>query len=318
MKEKQSQPSLRQVHLQKPHPPMRQVVLRKWRDGGRAPHLMAKGAAVVDGNVTYFVSWTGQICSYNLSTRRWSELPKCPYQYSGLAVVRGLLTSIGGRKGAIGTVDHKLLSIVNDKDQKWVEKFPPMPTKRCDTATVTTKHHLIVAGGESGKRTMSCRLNTVEVMDVRTLVWSTAASLPHPYSKASATICGDYIYMLGGFDKDGHSKSVLTCSLTKLLQLRLSDSVWHRITDIPFKRSTCAAVNGELVAIGGEDTEYKSIAAVHKYNPTTDSWDIISNMPTARHFCLVAVLPTNEMMVVGGYTNTYDTDKVEITSIQYS
>ena len=193
-----------------------------------------------------------------------------------------------------------------------------MPTKRCDTATVTTKQHLIVAGGETGKRTMSCRLNTVEVMDVCTLVWSTAASLPHSYSKASATICGDYIYMLGGFDKDGHSKSVLTCSLTKLLQLRLSDSVWHRITDIPFKRSTCAAVNGELVAIGGEDTEYKSTAAVHKYNPTTDSWDIISNMPTARYFCLVAVLPTNEIMVVGGYTNTYDTDKVEITSIQYS
>ena len=87
--------------------------------------MMAKGAAVVDGNVIYFVSWTGQICSYNLSTRRWSELPNCPYQYSGLAVVRGLLASIGGRKGAIGAVDHKLLSIVNDKDQSGLSSSHP-------------------------------------------------------------------------------------------------------------------------------------------------------------------------------------------------
>ena len=36
--------------------------------------------------------------------------------------------------------------IVKDKDRKWVEHFPPMPTKRYWTAAVTTKQHLIVAG----------------------------------------------------------------------------------------------------------------------------------------------------------------------------
>ena len=184
-----------------------------------------------------------------------------------------------------------------------------MPTKRFLTAAVTTKQHLIVAGGKSG----SNRLDTVEVMDIQTLVWSTAASLLHPYSWASATVCGDYLYMLGGRDKDGHSRSVLTCSLTKLLQScseTSSDSVWHRITDIPEYYSTCAAVNGELVAVGGMDTEHKTTTAVHKYNSTADSWDIISNMPTAQYHHLVAVLPTNVMIVVGGYTN-----KVEIASI---
>ena len=74
-----------------------------------------------------------------------------------------------------------------------------MPTKRYTTAAITTKHHLIVAGGKSGR---SNYLNTctVEVMDIQTLVWSTAASLPHPYSRLSAAICGDHLYMLGGWD----------------------------------------------------------------------------------------------------------------------
>ena len=163
------------------------------------------------------------------------------------------------------------------------------------------KQHLTVAGGESGPN----RLDTVEVMDIETLVWSTAASLPHPYSKASVTTCEDELYMLGGWDKGGRSKSVLTCSLTKLLQScseASSDLVWHRIADIPVYHSTCAAVSGELVAVGGCDAEDKSTEAVHTYNHTANSWDIVRKMPTARSYSLVVFFPTTEMMVVGGYT----------------
>ena len=127
--------------------------------------------------------------------------------------------------------------------------------------------------------------------------------------------------MLGGFDKNDRSKSVLACLQTKLLQScseTSSDSVWHRITDVPVYHSTCAAVSGELVAVGGEDEENEITAAVYKYNPTTDSWNIISNMPTYQCDCLVAVLPTKEMMVVAGEINVeQNTDVVEIASIQY-
>jgi hypothetical protein len=54
-----------------------------------------------------------------------------------------------------------------------------MPTKRTHTAVITTSEYLIVAGGESGWNV----LDTVEVMHIQTLVWSTAASLPHPYTR---------------------------------------------------------------------------------------------------------------------------------------
>ena len=304
MKEKLSQPSPKQVHLQEPHPTSRHLTLREWRDGQRAPYNMARGAAVVDGNVAYFLNYAGQTYSYDSSTQKWSVLPQCPYWNSSLAVISGLITAIGGIKG--GVTDNKLLSIVNDRDKRWEEHFPPMPTRRCYAAAVTTRQHLIVAGGKSRSN-----LDAVEVMDIQTLVWSTAASLPHPYTWASATICGDQLYMLGGFNKKGdNTKSVLTCSLTKLLHSSSNSSVWYRITDVPVYHSTCAVVNCELVVVGGEDAESKTTSAIHKYNPATVSWDIISNMPTARAYCLVAVLPPNEVMVLGGYT-----DKVEIASI---
>ena len=306
-KVKQSQPSPRQDQLKRTYP---QVMLRKWKDGEKAPIEMKRGAAVVVENVAYFMNWDGQNYSYG---KGWSKLLRCPYDNSSLAVIGGLLTAIGGQMLWVGP-QKKLLSLV---DKKWMETFPPMPTKRSHTAAVTTQHHLVVVGGEDGSRR---HIDTVEVMDTEARVWSTAASLPHPYSSASATICGDQLYLLGGTDSFGRTKSVLTCSLTSLLQSQSetsSLSVWKRISDAPMYHSTCAAIDGsgELLAVGGQDEQHGTTSAVYKYDSTTASWILIGNMPNGRYNSLVAVLPTNEMVVVGGNAGWRLTNKVTIASI---
>ena len=295
----------------KPHLPKEGKVTLNWRDGGKVLLKVARGAAVVDGGVAFFMHMDGQACSYNSNSKKWSELPKYPYEDSGLAVVNGQLTAIGGcedwRKKH--TYTNKLLSLRGS----WSDVFPPMPTKRRSTTAVTSKEHLIVAGGTTGSPFFD-NINIVEVMDTNTLVWSTVASLPHPYYFASATVCGDHLYMLGGNDDKGKTKSVLTCSLTELLQSLSSSSVWHcRIADTPAYWSTCAAVNGQLLAVGGCDEGCKATAAIHKYNQRTNTWDHISDMSTARYLCLVAVLPTNEIVAVGGGISSDSiTNKVEI------
>ena len=295
------------------HPPKEQKVTLNWRNGGNSPFEMYRGAAVVDGGVAYFLNCDGQTCSYNSTNKKWSELPKYPYRHGSLAVVNGQLTAIGGRDNTL-LCTNELLTLRGWLLRSWSDVFPTMPTKRYDTTAITSKEHLIVAGGSTGLY-LPENINTVEVMDTKTLVWSTVAGLPHPYNEASATICGDHLYMLGGFDHEGKgkTKSVLICSLTELLQSSSSSSVWHRVADVPAYFSACAAVNGQLLAVGGCDEAYKATAAIHKYNPTTNSWDHICDMPTARYHCLVAVLPTNEMMAVGGrISDMLYTDKVNI------
>ena len=87
--------------------------------------------------------------------------------------------------------------------------------------------------------------------------------------------------------------------------------------------STCAAINGELVAVGGEsssDTEYRTTCTgvVHKYSPVTKSLDTVSSLQISREKCLVAVLPENEIKVVGGCTGGYIdnyTDEVEVATL---
>ena len=315
-----SQAQVRGRQLQvdhKPHPHSIREMSLNWKDGGKAPLKIIRGAAVVDGDMAYFISCNGEVCSYNVPTKKWTKFPKCPNMCSSLAVINGQLTAIGGCKNPYKTNTHsnQLLSLPGYK-----EVFPAMPTKRRATTAVTSKKHLIVAGGIIG---LSDRYKIVEVMDTKSLVWSTVASLPHPYTGASVTIYGDQLYMLGGADDKAWTKSVLTCSLTELLQSSSSSSsssssIWHRVADAPAYSSTCAAVNGELLAVGGRDEDDKPLSAIHKYNPTTNSWDLISNMPTARYLSLIAVLPTNEMMVVGGTIGTMTHDVLDIIDFSQS
>ncbi len=81
-------------------------------------------------------------------------------------------------------------------------------------------------------------------------------------------------------------------------------SLWHRGADTPAYLSTCVTLDGELVAVGGCDSDWNPTDAVYTYDPRTDSWNVISHMNTARWRCLAAVLPGDRLMVVGGFTTT--------------
>ena len=298
----------------------------RWRYGGRASCEMVGEVSVVDGSVAYFRPvGSKSVFAYNSTNNKWSELLGCPNSGFSLAMVNGLLTAIGGRASKY-ELTNSLLSLT---DNKWTKQFPPMPTKRWLTVVVCSGRSLVVAGGV-GKGGKS--LSTVEVMDTETLQWSTASSLPHPLYQASATLCGDQVYMLGGFDQSGKlSKSVFTCSLTALIQscqpqslgerlktlsLASKPEVWHQLADTPYPLSTCASLHGRVLAVGGTDSDGKKTTVIHMYNTTNNSREVISHMTTPRCRCLVAVLPHNELMVVGGFIAGGDkTDSVEIASI---
>ena len=92
--------------------------------------------------------------------------------------------------------------------------------------------------------------------------------------------------------------------------------VWHQLADTPFAFSPCALLQGQLLAVGGYISDNEESNAIHAYNTVSNSWEVISHMATPRHQPLVAVLPRNQLMVVGGaiLINT-GTDSVEIATI---
>ena len=298
------------------------VIRLNWTQGRKAPCEMARSTdAVVDGSVAYFrPDGTKQVHAYNSTTDTWSRLPDCCTTCTTLAIVNGLLTTVGGEVG--GNNSNKLFSLTGEgRDRKWTEVFPPMTTKRALAIAVTTGRALIVAGGRD--RGFG-GLATVEIMNTDTRQWSTAADLPQPMASASATVCGDRIYMCEG-------KSVITCSLPALLQScrpKIFEAqpstpspqgpVWSTVADLPVEQSTLVSINNRLLAIGGYDSDIKPTTAVHLYDPVNNSWQTISHLITHRRLCFAVVLPNNRIMVVGGYTPeswASETDTVEFASV---
>ena len=293
-----------------------------WRVEQNAPEEMRRGAVSVDGSTAYFC-YKNRVLSFDSEKRVWSLLPECPQLDSSLAVVNRFLTAIGGYVNK--SPSNKLLSLKDkNQDDKWTEHFPPMPTKRAETAAVCTGNTLVVAGGTTGSEFSNNYLDTVEVLDTKTQKWSTVHSLPQPVVRASATICKDYLYILEG---SYPGNILVTCHLPTLVQsckpdspeARLCDTTravqWLRAPDLPVSWATCVAVGGCLLAVGGRDssggfTEYTS--NVYSLNPATNSWEVVSHMPTARELCLIAVLPGDELMVVGGVGKLED--KVNLTA----
>ena len=118
-----------------------------------------------------------------------------------------------------------------------------------------------------------------------------------------------------------------TCSLQTLIQsskksllasFRNRDArVWKEVAAPPVTLTTCVSIHGQLLAIGGEDSDKEPTSAIHMYNPTTDFWEIISYMETPRYNCIAAVLPDNQLIVVEGYTcGDVGINSVEFASIE--
>ena len=293
----------------------------KWQKESKAPEKMNRGSAVSDSNMVYLNGHDStKVYSYDSDTQKWHQLPDTPHTLPALVVAEHM---VGGYLNS--KVTNSLLSLMGvGWAMKWLPHFPAMPTARYLTAVVYSGHSLIVAGGrDDGGNSLA----TVEVLDIDTQQWSTACSLPHPCSLATISICGERLYLMGGYDKTGETHSVITCSVHELLQCQTQllagklrralakQARWWHAADAPYTLSSCATLCGQLVAVGGRK-DHKDTTTIFVYKETTDSWEAMGDMPTARHLALVAIR-NGKLMVVGGCVVRGDdwlrkTDVVEI------
>lgn len=279
-----------------------------WRQGVLAPAGVRSlyGGAVSHGNVAYFsIPDSQNILTFSLPGYKWEMLQqRCPYTCFGLAIVNNKLTTIGGthNKGIVGSVTNVLFSLSeNWLGKKWKDILPPMPTKRMCPAAVTATSHLVVAGGLLS--IYDEKLSVVEVMNTDTLEWFRAHCLPQPARYPQMILTGDFLFVCD-------ESATFSCSLNELLikssrpgsNMAGGPSVWSRRGTIPVQYAPAiAVVKSHILAVGGKTAEGVSTAEVHCYNRDGDSWDVIGHMPTPRsHVLAVVLIPTNELVVVGG------------------
>ena len=295
-----------------------------WREGEKAPCKIRNSyCAVANDSTLYVRRWNHEVYAYTTSTSSWSQLPNSPTYNCPSVIINNLLTLVGGVKsldvyGHKSSITNQLFSLTGKgNERRWTEEFPRIPTKRLGSIALCIGTALIVAGGKDKVMSM---LQRVEVLDIETFQWSMVTDLPQPLSHAPAAVCGGRVYFIG-------ESNMYTCSVSSLIQPRKSVlvnfrdkvlGVWKEAAAPPVRNTACVSIHGQILAIGGKDSCENPTTHVHLYNPTTNSWQLINDMATPRRDCIVAVLQSNQLMVVGGYTGKRDhteTDSIELATI---
>ena len=212
------QPQLQQLQLSedqqtevKKKPASKELRL-KWRKGPKTPAVMERGSSTIIGETVYVNPYNSRnVYAFYCNTTQWSTLPQSPYIHSTLTTINSMLTTVGGIDTTSGYMYTN--KVITHRDHKWVELYPPMPTVRCWAAVLSTTTHVAVMGGWKGVN----KLAITEVMDIQTKQWSTASPLPYGISLATTTLCGEILYLIGGYS-DSNEYSGLSCHFSDLVQ----------------------------------------------------------------------------------------------------
>ena len=241
------------------------------------------------------------VLEYDTHSGKWGRLP--PYRLCNFAmtVINNQLVLVGGKDKQYRR--SKLLGVWKTDSKKWTHLYPDMPSARSSSSAVTYDKWLIVAGGWSGD---NIRLSTVEVMNIDTKQWYTGTPTQTAFTSMKTAIVGDLWYLIGGCDVNGRLiDKVYSVSLPVLISqvnsTQKDPQIWKCISGLGLHSSTPLSISGSLLSLGGKTMdEHEAVTTIHHYQPDTEEWVKVGDLPSPRSECTCTVINNGEVLVAGG------------------
>jgi hypothetical protein len=233
-------------------------------------------------------------------TDTWTTQDTPVYRF-GLITYHCRLVLVGGREYAGENSDGELTNKLwtSSEDGQWQKILPPMPTP-CTYASVVNHgdHLLVISDG--------CPTNKVYVYNGHH--WASAQHPPQRLYSVKPSAFNGHLYLMGrrGIVYSA-SLDLLLASGQPNVTSQLS-SLWKRLTDVPSEHCCPAVFGNRLIAVGRRLTDTSIPPSLYAYFSRTQSWLHIAdaplipiNFPSIITPCAV-LLPSNELMIVGGQT----------------
>ena len=262
----------------------------KWKKSGEMPSGVWGAHAVEVGGKVYIGGGCDyKVLEYTVQGGQWRKI-ETPVHSFGMAVVNDQLIIIGGRDREKDLTDQ--VWVLESDSNTWTQPFPAMPTAREWVSAMGYKRWVLVVGGDEER--------CVEVLNVVSKQWYTAASLNSYASRPSLTVIQDILYVVGG-------KFAVSVSIPILISDAMSRSTasneprsteWQPLPDTPTYHPAVTSFHDLLLAVGACNSSSSTIAM---YLPQTEQWLTVAQLPSPRNTCTCVILPeTGELMVVGG------------------
>ena len=275
------------------------------------PHcVMVEEKLYIGGGDTY--SYDAQHTVWQYESDQWVELEHYQCWWFAMAAMKKKLTLVGG-------LDTSTLRVTNEiavwerkgVSHQWTHPYPPMPTPRESPAVATHNQWLVVAGGSAGYPYRNV-LAAVDLLNTDTRQWLSTTPLPVKCGHVTTAIVQDELYLVGG-----SLTTTLVVSLPDLVSTDSANSAksWRTLHAPPLERSAAITLHGALLAVGGCHGNDRS-TAIHVYQPATNNWKQVGELPTARSECACTLLPSGELLVAGGYdSNGKLTIRVDVAAM---
>ena len=243
------------------------------------------------------------VMKFDLQQDKWTMLPQYSVKWFAMTSLNNQLLLVGGYHLSTQKSTDRIATF-GVESAAYQYPYPPMNIARHSSTAVHFINYIIVAGGSSDHRQY---LSSVEVLDMASKWWSFVQSLPCPRSQLKSTIIEDTLYLMGGWDNPMYATKVvykvdLNEVIGKAVHKQPTNILWQVIEDTPLTLSAPLNVQGLLYAVGGYYGG--SSSSIHLYQPDTRRWVKVGDLPTARWNCTCFVLPSGEVLVAGGRTNT--------------
>lgn len=141
--------------------------------------------------------------------------------------------------------------------------------------------------------------------------WEIVNNMPNPRHGLSAVTLGNRIYLIGGQEMPGNMGQ----GLTTVTAFEPQTNSWDESpADLNHGRTYgFATVYDSAIYIFGGRNQQNYISSVEKYNPETNSWSVISEMPVPREGLSGAILGDSLFLSGGSNTDSlYGTTRVGI------
>ena len=268
------------------------------------------GMVCLGGGYTPNESHMQSICKLDLESLKWS-CHKCPraLKYFGLAVVDNKLLVVGGISTSSGLPTNAVFTWnMQDAQSPCCDgDYPPLPEACSNCGVIECNKWLIVIGGKDIKKEALdtvVKLNTQLVPTDRK--WIPCLPLPMKCSEMSTIVVQGILYVFGSTVFDGKTSKLSDVIFqigVDALILGETGSQWE-ILQAPFTASTAATLTlgskRVLLAVGGRDETRKERDKVYYFS---EKWKKLCDMESPRYHSACALLPNNDILIIGGHHN---------------
>ena len=298
----------------------------QWTRCSPLPHPRKHVQAIAVSNKVYIGSgYTAEednayeVYCYIPETDQWGESATSRTSYFAMASFDDKVVLIGGKERD-KSFSKRVQVLSPDGKFEDHQDIPELPASRAGCVATSLAYGIVVAGGYSDANNRD-RVATVEVFDKFSKMWYRVPDLPKTCAELKAAIAlGNQWYLLGGSNQ---RNEVFTISLRKIedtvkRQRAVSHTAandeaapqdsagdgWKRVARLPYDFCFVSIFGGSLLAMGGEKEKwfggFEYSDNIRVYNSNKDEWVHIADLPTGLSKSTALVLPTGEMLVIGG------------------